>query len=96
MDTGFDGDSTLSPSLIEALDLPFRERGRTILADGSDVSFDIHDAEIVWDGHPRVIDMSIADTTPLLGTPMLDGYELTVRFVDDGEVSIEAVDDSGN
>jgi clan AA aspartic protease len=90
VDTGFDGNLTLPPSLIEALDLPFRERGRAVLADGSDVSFDIHEAEIVWDECPRTIAVGVADAEPLLGTSLLDGYELTVRFVDEGEVKIKA------
>ncbi len=90
VDTGYDGDLTLPPPLIEALGPPFRERGRAVLADGSDISFDIHDAEIMWDGHPRSI-LVDADTTPLIGTSLLDGYELTIRFVGGGDVSIEAI-----
>ncbi len=91
VDTGFNGFLTLPPHLVAALDLPFRERGRAILADGSDISFDIHEVEIVWDGHPRVIDVSVADTTPLLGTSLLDGHELAIRFVDGGTVFIKAL-----
>jgi clan AA aspartic protease len=91
VDTGFDGNLTLPPSLIESFDLPFRRRDRAILGDGSEVLFDTHEAEIVWDGHPRTIAVDSADTTPLLGTSLLDGYELTIRFVDGGEVLIEAL-----
>lgn len=91
VDTGFNGFLTLPPHLVASLDLPFRERGRAILADGSDISFDIHEAEILWDGRPRIIDVSVADTTPLLGTSLLEGCKLTIRFVDDGDVSIEAL-----
>lgn len=89
VDTGFNGLLTLPSHLIAVLDLPFRERGRAILADGSDISFDIHGAEIVWDGQARQIAVGVADTTPLVGTSLLDGYELTVRFVDGGDVFIE-------
>lgn len=90
IDTGFSGSLTLPPSLIATLDLSFRERGRAVLADGSDVSFDIHEAEIVWDERPRAIAVGVADTTSLLGTALLDGHKLTVEFVDGGEVFIEA------
>lgn len=90
MDTGFNGFLTLPPHLVAALDLPFRERGRAILADGSDIPFDIHEAEILWDGHPRIIDVSVADTDPLIGTSLLDDHKLMIRFVDGGDVFIEA------
>lgn len=93
VDTGFNGFLTLPPSLIATLDLPFRERGRAVLADGSDISFDIHEAEIVWDERPRTIAVGAADTEPLIGTSSLDGHKLTVEFVDDGGVFIETVDD---
>jgi clan AA aspartic protease len=96
IDTGFNGSLTLPPSLIEALGLPFRRRDRAILGDGSETFFDTHEAEIVWDGHPRAIAVDSADTEPLLGTALLDGCELTIRFVDDGEVFIEAMNDSRN
>ncbi len=91
VDTGFTAFLTLPPSLVEALDLPFKRRGWAMLADGSDISFDVHEAEILWDGRPRIIDVSVADTTPLLGTSLLEGCELAIRFVDDGDVFIKAL-----
>lgn len=91
MDTGFTGLLTLPRTLIATLDLPFRKRGRAVLADGSEILFDIHEAEIVWDGQPRHVAVDAADTDPLIGTAMLDGHELTVRFVDGGNVLITAL-----
>ncbi len=91
VDTGFSGLLTLSPALVARLGLPYRDRSRAILADGSEVVFAVHEAEVVWDGNPRPIAVGVADTDPLLGTAMLDGYELTIRFVDGGDVSIEAL-----
>lgn len=60
-----------------------------MFADGSEISFDVHEAEILWDGRPRIIDASVADTVPLVGTSLLDGHKLTVRFVDGGDIFIE-------
>lgn len=50
IDTGFNGYLTLPPDLIAALRLPFRRNGRAVLGDGSEVTFDIHEAVILWDG----------------------------------------------
>lgn len=91
VDTGFTAFLTLPQTLVVALELPFKRRGWAVLADGSEISFDVYEAEIVWDGHPRVIDVSVAETTPLIGTSLLEDHELTIRFVDDGDVSIETL-----
>ncbi|MGH2369953.1 MAG: clan AA aspartic protease, partial [Chloroflexota bacterium] len=50
VDTGFTGARTLPPTLIAALSLSHRGRGRGILADGSGFLFDIYEATVVWDG----------------------------------------------
>ncbi|MGH3087130.1 MAG: clan AA aspartic protease [Rubrobacteraceae bacterium] len=91
VDTGFDGNLTLPPFLVADLDLPFRRRDRAILGDGSETFFDTHEATVLWDGRPRAVAVDSADTTPLLGTSLLDSHELTVRFVDGGDVRIEAI-----
>ncbi len=67
IDTGFDGTLSLPPTLIAALGLPWRRRGRALLADGRESLFDMYEATIVWDGTPRRIAVDAADTDPLLG-----------------------------
>jgi predicted aspartyl protease len=47
IDTGFDGWLSLPPALIALLKLPWRRRGRALLADGSDTLFDIYEAAVV-------------------------------------------------
>jgi len=47
IDTGFDGWLTLPPTLIAQLGLPWRRRGRALLADGSESVFDIYEATVV-------------------------------------------------
>ena len=88
VDTGFNGYLTLPTPLIEALGLRPLRRGLAILADGSGISFDIHKAVVEWDGYPRRIAVSAADTDPLVGMSLLHGYELTVQIVDGGSVFI--------
>jgi predicted aspartyl protease len=55
IDTGFDGWLSLPPALIVLLGLPWRRRGRALLADGSENLFDIYEGTVVWDRHRRRI-----------------------------------------
>ena len=88
LDTGFSGSLTLPPTVIAALDLPFRSRGSAVLADGSEIEFDIRTATVIWDGTPRNILVEAADTDPLLGMAMLYGHDIYIRAVDGGGVMI--------
>ena len=78
VDTGFNGALTLPLNVIEALRLPFRRSGRALLADGSESLFDIYEAIVDWDGQRRRISVDAADTDPLLGMALLEGYELRI------------------
>lgn len=91
VDTGFCGSLSLPPALVAGLGHPFRRRGRALLADGSETFFDIHEASVIRDGRPRLVPTDVADSDPLIGMTLLEGYELTVRAVDGGNVSIEAL-----
>jgi predicted aspartyl protease len=50
IDTGFNGWFSLPPERIASLGLPWRRRGRAVLADGSESVFDIYEGVVVWDG----------------------------------------------
>src|SRR5206468_3760272 len=91
VDTGFNGFLTLSPLLIATLNLPFRSRGRAILADGSEALFDIYEATVIWDRRPRRVAVGAADADPLIGMALLYGYELTVQAVEGGDVFIRTL-----
>ncbi|MDQ3397270.1 MAG: clan AA aspartic protease [Deinococcota bacterium] len=65
IDTGFSGFLSLPTPLIAALGLPFRRRGRAMLADRSEIVFDIYEGIVVWDGQPRRIAVDAADTEGL-------------------------------
>lgn len=52
LDTGFTGWLTLPPDFIAALGLPWKELGAAILADGSQIYFDVYEATLIWDGQP--------------------------------------------
>jgi clan AA aspartic protease len=91
VDTGFTGFLTLPLSLIATLNLPFRRRGRAVLADGSESLFDIYEARVLWDGQPRRVAIDAVDTDSLVGMALLSGYELTIQAVVGGRVSIKAI-----
>jgi clan AA aspartic protease len=89
VDTGFDGYISLSRAVISELGFRFHRRGRAVLADGSEIIFDVYEATVIWDGEPRRVEVDEADTDPLVGMGMLEGYELTVEVVTGGAVAIE-------
>jgi clan AA aspartic protease len=86
IDTGFDGSLSLPLAGITALGLPWRRRGRALLANGSETLFDVYEATVLWDGAPRRVSVDAAEIDPLVGMRLLDGYELTVQAVIGGQV----------
>jgi clan AA aspartic protease len=91
IDTGFDGWLTVPPSLIIQLGLAWQRRGRATLGDGTDCFFNVYEGFVIWDGQSRLISMDEADTMPLMGMSLLDGYELTIRVRPQGQVAIAAL-----
>ncbi|WP_257999489.1 hypothetical protein [Fischerella thermalis] len=72
--------------MITTLGLTWKRRGRAILADGSDCIFDVYEAVIVWDGQLLRIPIDEADSDPLVGMSLMEGYELTIQAVAGGTV----------
>ncbi len=91
IDTGFDGWLSLPPALISLLELPWQRRGNAVLADGSETPFDIYEGTVVWDRRRRQLPVDEADTAPLIGMALLDGYELKVQVRKYGKVAIQAL-----
>ena len=89
IDTGFTGFLTLPPAIVAALNLPFLRRISANLADGSKIFLSVYIATIVWDGTPRDVEVLATGRQPLLGTLLLDGYQLTADFEDGGTVTID-------
>lgn len=89
VDTGYNGWLTLPSALVSALGLPFRRRGRAILADGSESFFDIYEATVALNEQQRPLPVDAAESEPLLGMRLLYGYELIVQVVENGNVVIE-------
>lgn len=91
VDTGFDGWLSLPSAVIVQLGLTWLQRGRALLADGRESVFDIYEATVIWDGQVRRIPVDEAETAPLVGMSLLDGYELTMQVRSSGNVIIRAL-----
>jgi clan AA aspartic protease len=91
IDTGFDGWLSLPPSVIAQLGLTWRQRGRALLADGRESVFDIYEATVDWDGNARRVPVDAAETFPLVGMSLLEGYELIVQVQRGGNVALSAL-----
>jgi len=90
IDTGFTGFLTVTPALATELELAFEGTSRATLADGSEVTFDVYDVAVLWDGQPKYVLADAADTTPLVGMRMLDSHNLNIDVEDGGRVVIQA------
>jgi clan AA aspartic protease len=89
VDTGFNDDLTLPPQVVTVLKLPPYSTTLARLADGSQYSIPIHAARIRWDNREQLVPVLATGIRPLLGTALLQGFCLTVEFVNDGIVKVE-------
>lgn len=92
IDTGFNGFLSLPSTLVTELGLPFLTNESAVLADGSLVRFNVHDATTLWDGQPKRVYAHISDATPLVGMRMLDEHDLSIQVRDGGRVVIRAAE----
>jgi len=91
VDTVYNGYLTLPPAQLTALGLAPKSQQQVLLADGSLQVINFYEATVIWDGQPRTVDVDEIDAPPLVGTALLRGYELRVKFVVGGPVAIEAI-----
>jgi clan AA aspartic protease len=91
IDTGFTGFLSLPIAIIIELELQWSYRDRATLGDGSETVFDVYNAEILWNGQLREIEIDAAETEPLLGMALLRGYRLQVDTIEGGLVTIETL-----
>ena len=91
IDTGFTGDLTLPPALTRRLNLPWKGRGQALLADGGMHTFDAYVGTVSWNGQSLTVEVSSADTNPLVGMGLLRGHRLSMDVIENGAVTIEAL-----
>ena len=90
VDTGYSGYLTLPARVVTELELPFAHIGRAFLANDDEVSFDVHDVTVLWDGQPRAIKADATGSTPLVGMLLLDRHDLNIEVERGGRVVIQA------
>ena len=90
MDTGYSGFLTLPIRLVTELGLPFAYIGQAFLANDDEVSFDVHDVTVLWDGQPRPVKADATGSTPLVGMLLLDRHDLHIEVESGGRVVIQA------
>lgn len=91
VDTGFVGYLTMPLIAIKRLNLLFLRRITANLADDSIIHVSVYVATIVWNGQEQEVEVLATGVRPLLGTLLLNGYELNVQFTEGGFVSIKAL-----
>ena len=92
IDTGYTGFLSLPREIIVALNLPWTGIDRGTLGDGSEVTFEVYAATVIWDGQYLNIPVNEAETEPLVGMGLLYRYDLRIRAVEGGNVTIKAVE----
>lgn len=88
IDTGYTGFLSLPSQIITELNLSWTGIDRGTLGDGSEVTFEVYAAKIIWDGEYRDIPINEAETDPLVGMSLLYGYDLHIQAVEGGSVTI--------
>jgi clan AA aspartic protease len=88
IDTGFNGYLTLPSHIIENLACVGLGRNRAILADGTEVVFDIYEVTLQWENQLKQVEVNVVDCTPLLGMALLENYQLQISVVVGGNVLI--------
>jgi clan AA aspartic protease len=92
IDTGYTGFLSLPKEIIAELDLSWTGIDRGTLGDGSEVTFEVYAARVIWDGDYRDIPINEAETDPLVGISLLYGYDLHIQTVEGGSVTIKQLE----
>jgi clan AA aspartic protease len=92
IDTGYTGFLSLPSEIITELNLSWSGIDRGTLGDGSEVTFEVYAAKVIWDGEYRDIPINEAETDPLIGMSLLYGYDLHIQAVAGGSVTIKLLE----
>ena len=90
IDTGFTDQLTLPIEAIAAMNLPLLALIPADLADGSTIEMSMYEATILWHGLERHVRVLAAGSRSLLGTRLLENFDLYVQFREGGRVTVVA------
>jgi predicted aspartyl protease len=89
LDTGFDGDVALPPSLITKLAIQSTDSRLVRFADGSVRNRPYYEVELGLRGDISLAEVIAIEGHPLLGTGLISGASIHIEMIEGGEVSIE-------
>lgn len=92
IDTGYTGFLSLPSEIITELNLSWTGIDRGTLGDGSEVTFEVYAAKVIWDEEYRDIPINEAETDPLIGISLLYGYDLHIQTIEGGDVTIKLLE----
>jgi clan AA aspartic protease len=88
LDTGFTGQLTLPPLIVDSLALSWLGTEEGILADGSVEVFHVYSASVMWNGQTRLVEVDAIDADPLVGMKLLIRHSLQMDVIPGGIVTI--------
>ncbi|NEQ98230.1 MAG: clan AA aspartic protease [Cyanothece sp. SIO2G6] len=91
IDTGYTGFLSLPREIIVRLNLPWTGIDRGTLGDGSEATFEVYAAKVIWDGEYSNVPVNEAETDPLVGMGLLYGFDLQIQAIEGGRVTIKAL-----
>lgn len=92
IDTGFNGYLTLPPTLVTHVGLPVVGDGEAVLADGSEVVFDVYGVTVLWNGQSRFVETGAVGVDPLVGMSLLESHHLGIDVRNGGRVDIQSLE----
>ncbi len=87
-DTGFNDYLILPAPVVTQLQLPFEAPTEAVLADGSVVDLNYFQVAVEWDGEQRDVLALSADSDPLIGMRLLEGFDVFIEAIEGGAVRI--------
>lgn len=90
VDTSFTGFLAITPSLVQTLGLSVIDIQRGMTADGRVSFFDVVDVCVIWHDRPKIIRAQVLDE-PFIGTRLLSGHDLQVRWEVGGEFRLSLI-----
>ncbi|MDQ2800772.1 MAG: hypothetical protein M3Y13_14170 [Armatimonadota bacterium] len=89
LSTGF-GEALLLPAQeVAALGLPQTGARTVTFPDGSQIKATVHPAKILLAGEAQDVELLAGGWEPRMGLRLLEGYRISMRFIEGGVVSVE-------
>ncbi len=89
--TGFGGTLMLPPAQVAALGLPQVGTAPVTYALAGVGEAAVHQADILWCGEKRTVNILAWGMLPIMGTELLDGYRVRIQCVEGGATAIESL-----